>query len=145
SGDFRLITRRVRDAFARLPETNRYVRGMIHWLGFNQVGISYVRRGRTGGVTKMNPLALISFTFNAVFSFSIKPLRMFSVFGLGVLGLTAALALLYLGMSFVRQPPPGITTVLLLLLVNLGVVSLGIGILGEYIAKIYAESKRRPL
>jgi dolichol-phosphate mannosyltransferase len=145
SGDFRLITRRVRDAFALLPETNRYVRGMIHWLGFNQIGIPYVRRGRTRGVTKMNPLALVGFTLNAIFSFSIKPLRMFSAFGLATLGLTAVLALVYFVMSFVTQPPRGITTVLLLLLVNLGVLSLGIGILGEYIAKIYAESKRRPL
>src|SRR5262249_48047320 len=145
SGDFRLITRRVRDAFAHLPETNRYVRGMIHWLGFHQIGIPYVRRGRTKGATKMNLLALIGFTFNAVFNFSIKPLRMFSVFGLSVLALTAVLALAYLVMSFVMQPPRGITTVLVLLLMNLGVLSLGIGILGEYVAKIYAESKRRPL
>lgn len=145
SGDFRLISRRVRDAFAHLPETNRYVRGMIHWLGFRQIGIPYVRRGRTKGQTKVNPLYLIGFTFNAVFNFSIKPLRMFSLFGVGILGLTGLLAVTYLVMSFLTSPPRGITTVLLLLLCNLGVMSLGIGILGEYIAKIYAESKRRPL
>jgi dolichol-phosphate mannosyltransferase len=145
SGDFRLITRRVRDAFAHLPETNRYVRGMIHWLGFRQVGIPYVRRGRTKGETKVNPFYLIGFTFNAVFNFSIKPLRMFSVFGLSVLGLTGVLALVYLVMSFLTKPPAGLTTVLMLLLINLGMFSLGIGILGEYIAKIYAEGKRRPL
>jgi dolichol-phosphate mannosyltransferase len=93
----------------------------------------------------MNPLTLVGFTFNAVFNFSIKPLRMFSVFGLAVLASTAVLALVYVAMSFFMQPPPGITTVLVLLLTNLGVMSLGIGILGEYVAKIYAESKRRPL
>jgi dolichol-phosphate mannosyltransferase len=145
SGDFRLISRRARDAFAQLPETTRYVRGMIHWLGFRQVGIPYVRRGRTQGHTKVNLLYLIGFTFNAIFNFSVKPLRMFSLFGLGVLGLTMLLALVYLVMSFLTSPPPGITTVLMLLLVNLGVMSLGVGVLGEYIAKIYAESKRRPL
>jgi dolichol-phosphate mannosyltransferase len=145
SGDFRLITRRVRDAFAQLPETNRYVRGMIHWLGFRQIGIPYVRRGRIKGTTKVNLLYLVGFTFNAVFNFSIKPLRMFSIFGLGVLTLTGILALAYLVMSFLTQPPRGITTVLMLLLINLGIMCLGIGILGEYIAKIYAESKRRPL
>jgi dolichol-phosphate mannosyltransferase len=145
SGDFRLITRRVRDAFARLPETTRYVRGMIHWLGFRQIGIPYVRRGRTKGSTKVNWLYLIEFMFNAVFNFSIKPLRMFSVFGLGVLALVGLLTVMYLVMSFVTRPPPGLTTVLMLLLMNLGILSLGIGILGEYIAKIYAESKRRPL
>jgi dolichol-phosphate mannosyltransferase len=145
SGDFRLISRRVRDAFALLPETNRYVRGMIHWLGFRQIGIPYVRRGRAKGHTKVGPLYLINFTFNAVFNFSVKPLRMFSLFGLTTLGLTAFLAVVYAVMSFLTAPPPGLTTVLILLLMNLGVLSLGIGILGEYIAKIYAEGKRRPL
>ena len=145
SGDFRLITRRVRDAFAHLPETNRYVRGMIHWLGFRQIGIPYVRRGRVAGATKINLFYLINFTLNAVFSFSVKPLRLFSVLGLSILGGTGVLGLLYLVMALFTSPPRGITSVLLLLLLNLGVLSLGIGILGEYIAKIYAETKRRPL
>ncbi len=145
SGDFRLISRRARDAFAQLPETSRYVRGMIHWLGFKQVGIPYVRLGRTKGNTKSNPLYLIGFLCNAVFNFSVKPLRIFSLFGLSVLALTMLLVVVYLVTAFLTTPPPGLTTVLLLLLGNLGVLSLGIGILGEYIAKIYAESKRRPL
>lgn len=145
SGDFRLITRRVRDAFAQMPETNRYVRGMIHWLGFRQIGIPYTRRGRLKGQTNVNLRFLIGFTFNAVFSFSYKPLRMFSLFGVAVLAPVFVLGAFYFVMSFITQPPAGITTVLLLLLANLGVMSLGIGILGEYIARIYAESKRRPL
>jgi len=145
SGDFRLITRRVRDAFALLPETNRYVRGMIHWLGFRQIGIPYVRRGRTKGRTSSSALFLIGFMFDAVFNFSFKPLRVFSLFGAATLGLTAILAFVYVVMSFLMSPPRGITTILLLLLINLGVMSLGIGILGEYIARIYSESKRRPL
>jgi dolichol-phosphate mannosyltransferase len=145
SADFRLISRRVRDAYAQMSETTRYVRGMIHWLGFRQIGIPYVRRGRTQGQSAVNLLYLIDFTFNAVFNFSVRPLRWFSVFGLGVLCLTMILALAYLVGSFVSHPPPGITTILLLLLVNLGVMSLGIGILGEYLGKVYSECKRRPL
>ncbi|HVX64232.1 MAG TPA: glycosyltransferase family 2 protein [Pirellulales bacterium] len=145
SGDFRLITRRVRDAFAQLSETNRYVRGLIHWLGYRQIGIPYVRGGRAKGTSKVNLPYLIGFTLNAIFSFSIKPLRMFSLLGVGVLTVATVLALTYLVMSFLVSPPRGITTVLMLLLINLGVMSLGIGVLGEYIAKIYAESKRRPL
>jgi dolichol-phosphate mannosyltransferase len=145
SSDFRLITRRVRDAYARMPETTRYVRGMIHWLGFKQVGIPYVRVGRTQGQSKVNLGYLVDFMFNAVFNFSVKPLRMFSLFGIGVLGLTMVLGLVYLVMGLLTSPPAGITTVLLLLLANLGIMSLGIGVLGEYIAKIYHESKRRPL
>jgi dolichol-phosphate mannosyltransferase len=143
--DFRLITRRVRDAYARMPERTRYVRGMIHWLGFRQVGIPYTRRGRIGGRSKVNLFYLIGFMFNAVFNFSVKPLRVFSFLGLGVLAFTLPLGLFYLVMSFLTSPPPGITSVLLLLLTNLGLMSLGIGVLGEYIAKIYAESKGRPL
>lgn len=145
SSDFRLISRRVRDAFAQLPESTRYVRGMIHWLGFRQIGIPYVRLGRTKGATKVNLLYLIDFTFNAVFNFSIRPLRMFSVFGVSILAMTGLLAMVYLVMGLLTSPPRGITTVLILLLLNLGVLSLGIGILGEYIAKIYAECKHRPL
>lgn len=145
SGDFRLITRRVRDAFAQLGETNRYVRGLIHWLGFRQIGIPYERQGRTRGQSKVNPAWLIGFMLNAVFSFSIKPLRMFSLLGVAVLAATCVLSVVYAAMSFITSPPRGITTVVILLLVNLGVMSLGIGVLGEYIAKIYAESKRRPL
>ena len=118
---------------------------MIHWLGYKQIGIPYVRLGRTQGQTKVNLHYLAGFMFNAVFNFSIKPLRMFSLFGVGVLGLTALLAAVYVIMAFVTKPPPGVTTVLLLLLINLGVVSLGIGVLGEYIGKIYQESKCRPL
>jgi polyisoprenyl-phosphate glycosyltransferase len=145
SGDFRLISRRVRDAFAHLPEATRYLRGMIHWLGFKQIGIPYTRRGRTKGKTKVNFSLLFGFMFNAVFNFSIKPLRMFSFLGVGIIGVTIVLGMVYLAMSFLTNPPRGVTTVLMLLLMNLGVTSLGIGILGEYIAKIYAESKRRPL
>lgn len=145
SSDFRLISRRVRDAFAQLPETTRYVRGMIHWLGFRQIGVPYVRRGRVGGYSKVNPIYLIGFMFNAVFNFSIKPLRLFSIMGAGILALTTLLAAIYVVMSFVTSPPPGVTTVLLLLLGNLGLGSLGIGVLGEYIAKIYHETKRRPM
>jgi dolichol-phosphate mannosyltransferase len=145
SSDFRLITRRVRDAYARMPERTRYVRGMIHWLGFRQCPISYTRRGRIGGTSKVNWCYLIGFMFNAVFNFSVKPLRVFSFLGLGVLTFALPLSAFYLVMSFVTSPPPGITSVLLLLLTNLGLMSLGIGVLGEYLAKIYAESKGRPL
>jgi len=145
SGDFRLITRRVRDAYASLRESNRYVRGLVHWLGFRQAGIPYVRVGRAKGRTKSTALYLVGFMLNAVFNFSIKPLRLFSLFGLGVLAATALLAVVYVVSSFLTDPPPGLTTVLLLLLTNLGVTCLGIGVLGEYLARIYAESKQRPL
>ena len=107
--DFRLISRRVRDAYAQMPETTRYVRGMIHWLGFRQIGIPYIAAGPDQGQSAVNLLYLIDFTFNAVFNFSVRPLRLFSVFGLGVLGLTVLSGRGVSGESFVSHPPPGIT------------------------------------
>jgi dolichol-phosphate mannosyltransferase len=145
SGDFRLISRRVRNAFAHLPEANRYVRGMIHWLGFRQVGIPYTRRGRTKGVTNNSALFLIGFMLNAVFSFSLKPLRMFSFFGIGMLVLTMALTVVSVCGWLLSAPPTGISGLLLVALLNVAVTSLGVGVLGEYIARICTESKRRPL
>jgi dolichol-phosphate mannosyltransferase len=141
SGDFRLISRRVRDALALMPETNRYVRGVIHWLGFRQIGVPYTRRGRTKGTSKVNWAYLIAFTYNAVINFSVKPVRLFTLAGLGVLGLTMLLAFISLcgGLS------PSVTGIHLLLLLNLGVLSLGVGVVGEYVYKVHIESKRRPL
>jgi dolichol-phosphate mannosyltransferase len=140
SGDFRLISRRVRDAFAELEETNRYVRGMINWLGFRQIGIPYTRRGRVGGASKVNWPYLIDFTINAIVNFSFKPFRLYSVVGLAALALTGLLGAVYL-----LAPNSGLTAAHLLLLANLGFLSTGIGVLGEYVGRIHLESKRRPL
>jgi dolichol-phosphate mannosyltransferase len=126
-----------------LPEANRYVRGLIHWLGFRQIGIPYTRLGRTTGVSKANPWYLIGFTLNAIFTTSIKPLRFFSLLGLGVLGLTAGLGLHSFISSLWGASSVGMANLLLLL--NLGVMSLGVGVLGEYLARIHAETRRRPL
>jgi glycosyltransferase involved in cell wall biosynthesis len=145
SGDFRLISRRVRDAFAQLPETDRYVRGLIHWLGFRQIGIPYTRQGRTKGQTKVNPLFLMGFTFNAVFSCSKKPLRLFTLLGLGTLGLCGVLGIAFLASLALASPLVNLSATTMLLLLILGVNSAGIGVLGEYIARIHAQSKRRPL
>ena len=140
SGDFRLLSRRAVDALALMPETNRYVRGVIHWLGFNQVGIPYTRRGRVKGTSKVNWPYLIGFTYNAIINFSAKPVRLFALTGLAVLALTALLSVVWLcGLV------PGLTGLHLLTLLNLGVLSAGLGVVGEYVYKVHIESKRRPL
>lgn len=141
SGDFRLISKRARDALVLMPETNRYVRGVIHWLGFKQIGIPYTRRGRTKGTSKVNWRYLIGFTYNAIINFSVKPIRLFALGGLGVLGLTAILTTIWLCGGLAAS----ISSLHLLLLLNLGVLSLGIGVVGEYVYKVHVESKRRPL
>lgn len=150
SSDFRLITKQVRDAFVQMPETSRYVRGMIHWVGFRQIGIPYTRRGRQFDQEKRRwgagVLSLFNFMLDAIFSFSLKPLRVFSVIGALILVISLLLSLVYVVLWFIDQSlPPGFTTLTLLLLFNIGIGALGIGILGEYIGRIYTETKNRPL
>lgn len=148
SSDFRLISRRVRDHFIQMPENNRYLRGLIHWLGFKQKGIPYERRPRQVGIhrpTSASPLFLILFTLDAIFSFSLKPLRAFTVFGVLTTIGSVALIGVYLIASLFGSPPPGIMTLLILMLFQIGMNAVGIGLLGEYVGRSYAETKQRPL
>lgn len=145
--DFRLVSRRVVDAFNKLNERQRYVRGLMHWVGFKKCEIRYNRRPRQWGRSKAPFWWCFQFALNAITSFSTRPLKLFMFFGVLVLGASLLLSLYYAATRIfnIDDPPRGIPTVLVLLLVNLGVVSLGIGLLGEYIGHIYTEVKRRPL
>jgi glycosyltransferase involved in cell wall biosynthesis len=145
TGDFRLISARVRDELRRLGETNRYMRGMIAWLGFKQIGVSYERRPRTAGRSNAPLIPVLLFTFNAITSFSLRPLRLFTFFGFIVLILSMVLAVVYVVLWLRETPPPGLTTTLVLLLAGVGINSLGIGILGEYLGRTFTEVKRRPI
>ena len=150
SADFRLITRQVRDAFMQLPERSRYVRGMIHWVGFRQIGVPYTRKGRLHDKETRRWfgdgfLSLVSMTLDAVFSFSLKPMRLFSLLGFLSLMVAGALVIWYLTLWLIaEQIPRGFTTQTIIALFHLGVTSLGIGILGEYIGRTYMETKQRP-
>lgn len=150
--DFRLVSRRVVDAFNRLHERQRYVRGLMHWVGFRKCELRYNRRPRKWGRSKAPFWWCFQFALNAITSFSTKPLRAFTVFGLVVTCISFLMSFWYALtkfiwplMPFAGEPPPGVPTIIVLLLWNLGVMSLGIGVLGEYIGHIYAESKHRPL
>ena len=145
AGDFRLITRQVRDALEQCGEYNRYMRGLIAWLGFRQIGVPYERRPRSAGVSKAPFWELLFFVFNAVTSFSLKPLRLFTFLGFVILTLSGLAALVYVALWFFGSPPPGITTIIVLLFAAIGLNSLGIGVLGEYVGRTYAEVKQRPL
>jgi glycosyltransferase involved in cell wall biosynthesis len=145
AGDFRLITRQVRDALERCPEHNRYMRGLIAWLGFRQVGVSYEREARKAGESKAPFSHLLFFAFNAITSFSLRPLRLFTLMGAIILALSIVAAFVYALLWFTGSPPPGITTIIVLLLAAIGLNSIGIGILGEYVGRTYAEAKHRPL
>jgi dolichol-phosphate mannosyltransferase len=145
AGDFRLISRQVRDALEQCPEQNRYMRGLIAWLGFKQVGVTYEREPRKAGSSKAPFFDLIFFVFNAVTSFSLRPLRLFTLMGTIMLMVSMIAAVVYAMLWLTVSAPPGITTIIVLLLAAIGINSIGIGLLGEYVGRTYAESKRRPL
>jgi polyisoprenyl-phosphate glycosyltransferase len=144
AGDFRLVTRQVRDALEECGEYNRYMRGLIAWLGFRQIGIPYERRPRLYGTSKAPFYETFLFTINAVTSFSVKPLRLFTFMGVGILLVSFLAVFVYAVLWLTGSPPPGITTLIVLGFLGIGINSLGVGILGEYIGRIYAETKSRP-
>lgn len=145
AGDVRLITKEVRDALEQCDEYNRYLRGLIAWLGFRQIGIPYARRARFSGVSKAPFWEMVFFAFNGITSFSLKPLRLFTIFGGIVLGVSGVAILIYTTLFLRGSPPPGITTIIVLLIIAIGLNSFGIGVLGEYLGRTYSEVKRRPL
>jgi dolichol-phosphate mannosyltransferase len=145
AGDFRLITRQVRDALEQCGEYNRYMRGLISWLGFRQAGVPYERQPRKAGKSKAPLLPTLIFTVNAITSFSMKPLRVFMLMGFMITGVSVLAALVYSVLFVVGSPPPGITSLIVLAFLSIGINSLGIGILGEYMGRTYVETKRRPL
>ena len=145
AGDFRLMSHRVVEQLRRMPEQQRYIRGMVSWLGFRQIPIEYDRQGRFAGSTKYPLRKMIRFALDGFTSFSIVPLRFASTLGItfGVLGL-AGLAYA-LGSWWLGTVVSGWTSIILAILLLGGVQLLVVGILGEYIGRIYLESKRRPL
>jgi glycosyltransferase involved in cell wall biosynthesis len=147
TGDFRLIDRRVVDALVSMPERDRFVRGMVSWLGFSQVAVPYHRASRAAGVTKFSLFKMIRFALDGIFSFSILPLRLatytgFAASGIAILGIIIVLLDQFFSV-------PGLvkgwsSTVIIVLFIG-GVQLICIGIIGEYVGRIYGESKRRPL
>ena len=152
SGDFALIDRKALDVLNALPERNRFVRGLRAWIGFRQTGVVYARPARAAGVTKYPLFKLMKLAFDGIFSLSIQPLSM--VFWLGVASSAAAMLgfLIYLVWSIVGteifgttpKDVPGFTTIILLLFLLSGIQLISIGIIGEYVGRIYEEAKGRP-
>jgi glycosyltransferase involved in cell wall biosynthesis len=147
TGDFRLMDRRVVDALLTMPERDRFVRGMVSWLGFSQSGVTYSRSARAAGETKFSFWKMMRFALDGIFSFSIVPLRVATWIGF------AASALSVVGIIIVLLDhifgAPGLvkgwsSTVIAVLFIG-GVQLICMGIIGEYIGRIYGEAKRRPL
>lgn len=146
AGSCQLLDRKVVDALRRLPEVDRYFRGLVHWVGFKQSAIEYDRAERKYGQSSAGIAYLIGFALNAVISFSSKPLRFIWIMGLLVTCLTGFLSFFYLIVwYFADTAPPGVMTIVLLLLFSLGVQSFFLGIIGEYLAAVFRQAKGRPV
>jgi dolichol-phosphate mannosyltransferase len=145
--DFRLIDSRVCRALSALPEHNRYVRGLISWLGFRQTFVDYVRAPRFAGETKYPLRKMIKLAIDGITSFSYKPLKLGIGLGLGL----SICSFLFLIFVFVARlfnlvvMEPGYASLMCVLLFFFGIMLIMLGIIGEYIARIFEEVKGRPL
>ena len=145
-GDFRLLSRRAVDALQALPERHRYMKGLFAWIGFPQKAIVYDREPRAAGSTRWNYWRLWNFALEGITSFSAAPLKFATYLGLA----TSTLALFYGLFMLVRtlifgNPVPGYPSLLIVVLFLGGVQLICLGIIGEYLARTYSESKQRAL
>ncbi len=145
TGDFRLMTRRISDHIVQMPERDRFIRGMVAWLGYKQVAYEYDREARFKGTTKYTLRKMIALAADALVSFSILPLRIATYVGalltivLTFVGIGAVISWIYSGTV------PGWTSLTLLVIMISAVQLLVLGLIGEYVGRIYIESKHRPL
>lgn len=145
TGDFRLVNRKTLDAVLAMPERSRFIRGMFAWAGFKQIGIEYTRAPRTLGETKYPLRAMMRFAIDAMTSFSTKPLRLATRLSFASLGITALMAVYVAQSLILYQNAPGWASIVLAISFFSGVQLLTLGILGEYIGRLYVEAKNRPL
>ena len=146
AGDFRLISRDCLDAVAQMRETHRFLRGMVAWVGFPQIAVRYERQPRVAGSTKYSLHKMLAFSWTAATSFSTLPLRLSMILGalIGLLGLeegTRALLVHFLG----GDTGPGWTSLAVVASLIGSAMLMSIGVLGEYVAKLYEQAKGRPL
>ncbi len=148
--DFRLMDRKVVLALRTLREPDRYMRGLVHWVGFDQRPVTYDRALRVGGKSNGTLIYCIKFAIHAIICFSSKPMDLAMISGAVLTISSLLLGMLYTALFFARPaflnpPPPGVTTLLLLTLFSLGIQSLFLGIIGEYVGRIYNQGKGRPI
>jgi glycosyltransferase involved in cell wall biosynthesis len=146
AGDFRLMSRQVIDALKQLPENRRFMKGLFAWVGFRVSYIEYRRRPRAAGRSKFSGWKLWNFALKGLTSFGTLPLRVWTYIG----GVTAGFAMLYSSYLILRTllhgiSVPGYVSIITAVLFLGGMQLVGIGVVGEYIGRIYMESKRRPV
>jgi polyisoprenyl-phosphate glycosyltransferase len=145
SADFRLMSRRAVDAFLSIPERDRFTRGLVSWMGFSQAVVEYTARPRASGRTKYNPAAMFRFALSGITSFSSRPLHLSFYLGI-MISLAGLLYAVYaVVMFFAGRTITGWASILVSVLIIGGVILVSLGIIGEYIARIFHEVKSRPL
>lgn len=146
TGDFRLIDRKVCDVLRGLKEKNRFVRGLISWIGFRQTSVEYVREERFAGETKYPLKKMIGFALDGITSFSYKPLKIATYLGFFLsLGSFIYLLVVLYQRLFTSTTEAGWTSIVAINLLFNGIILILLGVIGEYIGRIYDESKNRPL
>lgn len=147
TGDFRLMDRRVVDVIRKMPERNRFLRGMVPWVGFRQTGVYYRRHARFAGISKFGSFRkMLPFALNAITSFSYFPLQLATYLGFGIAGISALGILIVIFLRlFEGHELTGQATTLIAVLFLGGVQLISLGIIGEYLGRIYDEVKGRPL
>ena len=144
AGDFGLMSRRVVDEIRRMPEHHRYLRGMRTWVGFRQIGVPLERPARHAGITKYSPMRLFKLASDGIFAFSIVPLRAAAAVGAVAMLISIAYSLYAVYAKFWRGTPQGFTALILAITFLSGVNLFFLGIIGEYVGRIYEEAKGRP-
>ena len=144
AGDFSLMSRRVVQEIRRMPEHHRYLRGMRTWVGFRQIGVPIERAARRAGHTKYSPLRLLKLASDGIFAFSIVPLRAAAIFGAAATGLSVLYSFYSLYVKFWLHAPQGFTALILAITFLSGVNLFFLGIIGEYVGRVYEEAKGRP-
>ncbi len=146
AGDFGLMSRRVVEQVRTAPERQRYLRGLRAWAGFRQIGVPVHRAARTAGRSKYSWSKLLGLAFDGLLSFSVAPLRMAAILGLLAIGASALFAAYsVVARLFFDQTPKGFTALILVMTFLSGMNLLFLGLLGEYLGRVYEEVKRRPL
>ncbi|RVU16146.1 glycosyltransferase family 2 protein [Methylobacterium oryzihabitans] len=146
AGDFRLIDRKGVEVLRSLPERARFSKGLYSWIGFRSVGVPYTVEERAHGSSKWSFRKLFRFAFDGMTSFSTVPLRVWTYVGGAVATLALAMAVYFIAETLLRGPDvPGYASLIVSVMFFSGVQLMSLGIIGEYIGRIFAEVKRRPL
>jgi glycosyltransferase involved in cell wall biosynthesis len=145
-GDFRLLDRRVVDALQLLPERTRFMKGIFAWLGFDQVTVPYRMAARSAGVSKWGFWSLLNLAIEGIASFSTLPLRIWSYLGIvfALASITYAIYIVFQTLIY-GVALPGYASLMTALLFLNGLVMISLGVLGEYVGRIFVEVKQRPL